>query len=123
LIPFFLLFSWSFSSTYPFPSHIGPYPAAQTIPIDTRIDRKSNVHTGAIVWGAKRWASVLNFAKFLHINVAGNNTNDKQQIEKIVKKLKLKNDYKIVYNFNETIDRATWMYSAPDVQAGIVQLE
>ena len=74
--------------------------------------------TGGIVWGAKRWASILNFAKFLHINVGGNNTNDKPQIEKIVKDLNLKNQHKIVFNFNETIIRGTWKYGGPEKQKG-----
>ena len=86
-----------------FPVFPGPYPSAQIVPQE----RKSNLKTGPITWGAKTWAGVLNFAKFVHVNVAGKNPEDMNAIKKIVEDLKLHNNDKIVFNFNKTIDRGS----------------
>ena len=92
----------------------GDYPTSQS----AQQNKSKAVKVGNLFWGPRTWAGVLNFVKFLHINVAGKDKNDLQIIEKIVKDLGISNQKKIRFNFNETIDRGAFSDASASRKAG-----
>ena len=92
----------------------GDYPTSQS----AQQNKSKAVKVGNLFWGPRTWAGVLNFVKFLHINVAGKDKNDLKIIEKIVKDLGISNQKKIRFNFNETIDRGAFSGASASRKAG-----
>lgn len=98
--------------------HTGPYPSAHhPIPLST----KTPLKTGNITWTNKVWASVLNYADSLFINVAGVDKEDLQKIKKIVDDLDLTHKHKIEFNFNKTCQRGQFLFDSNDQQRNGMQ--
>ena len=76
-------------------------------PMDQGKIKSGNRFTKAasIYWTEKRWASVLEYANALYMNVAGPSKQDMYKIGQAVDNLGLKNRNKIILNFNKTVDR------------------
>ena len=91
----------------------GDYPALQYPSTKPKVEKIGN-----LLWGPRAWAGVLSFVDFLHINVAGKSRTDLDVIEKIVRDLKITNQNKIRFNFNETINRGEFDGATPEKKQG-----
>ena len=80
---------------------LGPTPLTTT----ERPRKAKIIETGGIPFGTKVWASVLDYADFLLINVAGDNTKHLDKIKSSPIGLDLRHIDKIRFNFNKTVDR------------------
>ena len=100
--------------------HTGPYPSASHA---LAHQLKSPLKIANITWTNKSWASVLNYANFLYINVAGENKEDLGTIKKIVDDLDLINKNKIQFNFNKTCGRGLYRNSNEEQKTGTNEMK
>ena len=94
----------------------GPYPSAQE-PLSPDLVKKST-KINRIHWGQEYWAGILQYASFLHMTVAGENPKERQYVENVVNKLKLKHRDKIHLYYNRTQARYGYDESDKKVREG-----
>ena len=69
-----------------------------------------------IEWSESIWASLMQSSEFLYMNIAGKERSDFEMISSYVKTLGLKNQNKIIFKFNRTIDRNSFVHKNSDEQ-------
>jgi hypothetical protein len=96
----------------------GPYPATFKASQHPSEEKDKIPKTGEIHWSNQAWTAILKHAKFLHINVAGKDSEDLDKIKKIVTDLDLTHANKIIFNFNKTLDRGSYNNKKPEEKKG-----